>query len=130
MPAEFTPGGSGGVGPAGPTGPAGPQGEPGVPGLNWLGDWDWQRAYVKGDAVGYGGVSWAALTNSAPNHPPPANPSEWALLADKGQVGPQGPPGNANVYVQVADPGNVPVTSIWFETDVDGNIVAEHVRVP
>jgi hypothetical protein len=77
------------AGPQGPQGPIGPQGP--AQGLRWLGDWDYQRTYQLGEAVGYGGAAWAAIAISPAGTVPPATPAIWSLLADKGQQGPTGP---------------------------------------
>jgi hypothetical protein len=81
----------------GQTGPKGPQGSPGEPGpigpsgLIWKGVWSATGTYSKDDVVGYNGASWFCIllvTNS--NSTPDTNPTNWALLASQGAVGPQG----------------------------------------
>jgi hypothetical protein len=95
-------GGGGGTGPAGPAGATGPQGAQGVPGpvgpagLNWQGSWSSLGVYAPDDAVGFAGASWFCLNAVGPSvSNPTIDPTNWALLASEGAVGPQGPIGPA-----------------------------------
>jgi hypothetical protein len=105
----------GAVGPAGPEGPPGAKGDigdpgpPGLPGLpgqdgkdgaagppgpkgmTWRGAWTAIASYVKDDAVAFGGSSWIALRDSTGVQPVAGD--DWALVAAKGNTGPQGLPG-------------------------------------
>lgn len=83
--------------PPGAQGPVGPQGVPGPvgpAGLNWQGAWSAAGTYVVDDAVGFGGASWFCINPVGPTATtPPADPTNWALLASQGATGPQGPQG-------------------------------------
>ena len=83
--------------PPGAQGPIGPQGVPGPvgpAGLNWQGAWSAAGTYVVDDAVGFGGASWFCINPVGPTATtPPADPTNWALLASQGATGPQGPQG-------------------------------------
>jgi hypothetical protein len=83
--------------PSGAQGPAGPQGVPGPvgpAGLNWQGTWSAASVYAVDDAVGYAGASWFCIDPVGPSVTPPnADPTNWALLASQGAIGPQGPQG-------------------------------------
>lgn len=96
---------TGPTGPQGPQGPIGPQGVPGPvgpAGLNWQGSWSAAGLYVVDDAVGYGGASWFCINPVGPSvTTPDADPTNWALLASQGAVGPQGPQGIAGPNVIV-----------------------------
>ena len=98
----FCANGGGGTGPAGPAGATGPQGAQGVPGpvgpagLNWQGAWSSLGVYAPDDAVGFAGASWFCLNAVGPSvSNPTIDPTNWALLASQGAVGPQGPIGPA-----------------------------------
>ena len=87
-------GATGATGTTGATGPAGAQGPVGPAGLNWQGAWSALGTYVVDDAVGYGGASWFCIANVGPSvTTPDLDPTNWALLASQGAVGPQGPAG-------------------------------------
>jgi hypothetical protein len=73
----------------GPQGPPGPPGDDGAPGLVWRGPWDSGTSYDAPDAVEFGGSSWVALGPSL-NSQPDSNPSDWDLLAQKGDDGTSG----------------------------------------
>jgi hypothetical protein len=89
-------GAAGATGATGATGPAGAQGPVGPAGLNWQGAWSASGTYVVDDAVGYGGASWFCINAVGPSATTPDNdPTNWALLASQGAVGPQGPAGVA-----------------------------------
>lgn len=92
----------GSVGPAGPTGATGPQGSQGPTGatgptgLNWQGAWTTGANYNVNDAVSYNGSSYRCIQYvSNASNAPNVNPSYWALLAQKGDTGPQGAAGPA-----------------------------------
>ena len=78
----------GATGPAGVPGAAGPQGPP----VTFRGDWLIDTAYALGDAVGYSGSSYIALSANA-GREPDSSPVYWSLLAAAGTTGPQGPAG-------------------------------------
>lgn len=89
-------GDQGNTGSTGATGPAG---------LLWRGTWSSSTAYVINDAVTYNGSSYrrkvAGTTSTSPN----TDPTNWALLASKGDkgdtgsTGATGPTGPANTLV-------------------------------
>lgn len=81
-------GADGAIGPAGATGATGPQGPP----VAFRGEWLIDTAYTPGDAVGYGGSSYIALSGNV-GREPDSSPVYWSLLAAAGAVGPQGPAG-------------------------------------
>jgi hypothetical protein len=77
---------NGPVGPTGPTGPTGPIG------LVWRGDWSGDNEYLPTDAVSYQGSSYYCLNEILTSIlPPPSDPTNWDLLAEKGDEGPQLP---------------------------------------
>jgi Collagen triple helix repeat (20 copies) len=100
---------AGATGATGATGPAGPQGPVGPAGLNWQGTWSPSGVYVVDDAVAYNGASWFCINPVGPSaSTPDTDPTNWALLASQGAVGPQGPAGlNGAVGAQgpQGDPG-------------------------
>jgi hypothetical protein len=78
--------GNGEVGPEGPQGPVGP------PGLVWREAWSEDNEYSPGDAVEYEGSSYICLEDIFVSVlPPPDDPTNWDLLAAKGDTGPEGP---------------------------------------
>ena len=93
-------------GPAGPTGAAGGPGAPGADGANgaagavgpqgppvsFAGGWLVGRAYAVGDAVGYGGSTYAAVVANT-GRQPDVSPLSWTLVAAAGAAGPAGPAG-------------------------------------
>jgi len=86
------------TGPQGPPGPPGDDGQDGAdgadgpPGLVWRGVWDSGTSYDAPDAVEFAGSSWVALGPSL-NSEPDSNPSDWDLLAQKGDDGDDGDSG-------------------------------------
>jgi len=78
------------------TGDQGPPGDDGSPGLVWRGPWDSLTSYDAPDVVEYLGSSWVALGPSL-NSPPDANPSDWDLVAQKGDDGADGQDGQDGV---------------------------------
>jgi hypothetical protein len=97
------PGLTGATGPQGLQGVAGPAGAKGV---NWLGTWNVGTAYAIGDAVAYNGASWFATGPNDGTPPSIFSSHVWALLADKGATGPQGPAGNVPGNVAKLDAAN------------------------
>jgi hypothetical protein len=85
-------GATGAAGPAGPTGATGAQGAP----VTFKNAWSNSTVYAIGDAVSENGSSYIALTNNF-NVDPASNPTVWAVLAAKGDVGAQGPQGPQGV---------------------------------
>jgi hypothetical protein len=85
-------GATGAAGPAGPTGATGAQGAP----VTFKNAWSNSTVYAIGDAVSENGSSYIALTNNL-NVDPASNPTVWAVLAAKGDVGAQGPQGAQGV---------------------------------
>ena len=71
-----------------------PSARMGLSGITWKGAWSNSTAYAINDGVSYQGSSYIALENNT-NLDPEANPTAWGLLAQKGDVGPQGPEGAA-----------------------------------
>ena len=69
-----------------------PQGDPGLQGppINFKGAYNPATTYVIGDAVSFAGSSWISIVNANTNHQPDVSPSQWGLLASKGDIGLQG----------------------------------------
>ena len=82
------PGAAGAAGPIGVPGPVGPQGPP----VAFRGEWLAGTPYAVGDAVAYGGSSYAALSANIGREPDMA-PQYWGLLAAAGAAGPAGATG-------------------------------------
>ena len=111
--AEFGTGEQGPVGPAGPTGPTGPIGPTGVQGPQ--------------GPQGVAGLTGpqGPIGNTGPTGPqgPIGNTGSQGATGPTGPTGPigpegdVGPPGAVAVYEQPADPGALPVGSLWIETD-------------
>ena len=82
-------------GAVGPTGPQGPAGADGAPVLRWRGPWQPNTVYAQNDAVSYQGSSYfiRSPTTSNASLTPPAVPSIYGVLAQKGADGAQGPQG-------------------------------------
>lgn len=94
---------TGPMGPPGPAGtgiqgPPGPQGPIGPAGLEWQGSWVSGVIYSQNDAVGYDGASYFVTCETVENPllPPNINPC-FALLANVGAIGPQGPAGTVPI---------------------------------
>lgn len=81
-------GATGATGAQGSQGPAGPQG---AKGLNWQGAWNSTTNYLTDDAVSYSGSSWIAKRANA--NVTPVEGDDWAIVAQKGDVGATGPQG-------------------------------------
>jgi len=98
---QGTAGSAGGAGTTGATGPQGIQGVAGPvgpAGLNWQGPWSPLGIYAPDDAVGFNGASWFCLNAVGPSASNPLiDPTNWALLASEGAVGPAGPTGASGV---------------------------------
>jgi hypothetical protein len=96
-------GATGAQGPQGTQGPQGIQGVAGPPGLSWKGAWAAATAYLVNDAVTYLGSSYRRKVAGTTAGSPDTDPTNWELLAQKGDAGPQGatgpqgPPGTAVV---------------------------------
>jgi len=86
--AAGTTGSTGATGSAGSNGTTGPQGPP----LTFQGQWLITNTYAVGDAVAYGGSSYAALTSNS-GREPDLSPLYWGLLAAAGTIGPAGATG-------------------------------------
>jgi hypothetical protein len=78
-------------GPAGAAGTVGPTGPMGPP-LTFVGEWLVSNLYAEGDAVSYGGSSYAALVGNT-GREPDVSPTYWGLLAAAGAAGAVGPQG-------------------------------------
>jgi len=98
---QGTAGSASGAGTTGATGPQGTQGVAGPvgpAGLNWQGSWSALGIYAPDDAVGFAGASWFCLNAVGPSvSNPTIDPTNWALLASEGAVGPAGPTGASGV---------------------------------
>lgn len=49
----------------------------------WTGDWSSAAAYTPGDAVLYGGLTYASLTTNT-NQQPDTNPDDWTIMGNSG----------------------------------------------
>jgi len=87
--AQGPPGAAGAQGPAGPAGQTGPTGPP----VAFQGDWQQPNSYNVGDAVFYNGSSYISLVANNTGNEPNNSPTQWALLAQQGATGAQGPQG-------------------------------------
>ena len=107
---------SGPVGSTGPQGPVGPTGAAGVDGSNgqgfsFQGAWSATTTYFFNDIVAFNGSSFVATGTNA-GVPPNSSPTQWALIASKGDtgaagvVGPVGPQGLAGVAGPTGTTGN------------------------
>jgi hypothetical protein len=108
----------GDTGPQGPVGPAGPIG------LVWRGDWSGDNEYLPTDAVSYQGSSYYCLNEILTSIlPPPSDPTNWDLLAEKGDEGPQLPQSAFTVKVNNTNATAVPLettyTSFGLQTLID-----------
>lgn len=62
-------------------------------GFVWRGAWSASTDYSANDVVSYGGSSWIALDSNT-NSTPQSGSSDWDLVAQKGDTGPQGVKGD------------------------------------
>jgi hypothetical protein len=85
---------AGPAGPAGPTGPVGATGSAGAVGMTYRANWASTTQYQANDAVSFDDSTYLALVNST-GLQPDMFPGSWAVLAQKGSVGPTGPAGAA-----------------------------------
>jgi hypothetical protein len=91
-------GATGSTGPQGVQGPAGDTGATGAAGatgpqgppVNFIGPWDGGATYNVGDSVSYLGSSYISLVASNSANEPDTSPTQWAVLAVKGDTGAQG----------------------------------------
>jgi Collagen triple helix repeat (20 copies) len=117
-------GATGALGPAGAAGSAGAQGPPAV----FQGQWRFDSSYSVGDAIGYLGSSYVALSANV-GREPDISPVYWALLAAAGAVGPagqqgltgfQGPSGNAGQVGATGSQGPAGPTGLAGPTGTTG----------
>ncbi|MCA1568134.1 MAG: collagen-like protein [Acidobacteria bacterium] len=69
----------------------GDKGDKGDKGLNWRGQWNSAVSYAADDAISHKGSSWIAMRASTGMPPDNVEGSDWAILAQKGEAGPQVP---------------------------------------
>jgi hypothetical protein len=95
----------------GPQGIQGVKGDPGTPGpigaagpagITWKGTWDIATNYNLRDSVNYNGTSYICIAASNTGIVP-TNTSFWAVMAQKGDTGPQGVPGTPGGSGTVTD---------------------------
>ena len=89
--------------------------------VNWLGAWSASPTYARYDAVSSAGSSYLATSVNTNDTPPSAS---WALMAQKGDTGAQGPIGNTGPQgpagtVSAAGPGTAAAPSISFAADTN-----------
>lgn len=80
-------------GPNGPQGPTGATGPAGPTGVQWEGPWSDVTTYVTRDAVSFNGSSYISLTENNTNNSPATSPTNWDLMAQRGDVGATGATG-------------------------------------
>jgi hypothetical protein len=61
-----------------------------VTSMTFKGDWDVGKVYNAKDVVFFNGSSWFSLLGSNQGHAPDVSPTQWTLLAKKGDTGPTG----------------------------------------
>ena len=61
--------------------------------MSFQGTWSSEATYAIGGSVFFNGSSYISLIASNLNNQPDVSPSQWALLAQQGGTGPQGPAG-------------------------------------
>ncbi len=66
---------------------------PPVVGFHWKGAWDSGTSYATGDAVSFNGSSYISLIDSNTGNPPDTSPTDWDLIAQRGDTGATGPTG-------------------------------------
>lgn len=73
----------------------GAPGNPGPPGhsLSPVGEWQYGRGYNPYEVVTYLGSSYWTTALFTSYTPPPSDPTNWQLIAEKGSIGPEGPVG-------------------------------------
>lgn len=88
------PAGSAGVtGPQGSAGPAGAAGPQGPPVANFTGPYSSTTNYAQSDAASWNGSTYVSLLAGNRGNTPDINPSVWALLVQRGDIGLAGPAG-------------------------------------
>jgi hypothetical protein len=102
------------VGPIGPVGPAG---------LAWKGVWNVATAYIVNDAVSFGGASYFCIVNVTGGSNPPANATNWALLASQGAQGPAGSNASPQTFQEVLTIGNTSTLPAVFQSATATTIV-------
>ena len=80
---------TGAQGVKGDTGAIGPVGATGATGMTWKGLWDIATSYNSRDTINYNGTSYVSIASSNIGVVP-TNTSFWAVLAQKGDLGPVG----------------------------------------
>jgi hypothetical protein len=85
-------------GDTGAQGTQGIQGIQGIAGLNWRGAWLSSNTYALNDAVTYSGSSYRATASVTAGSPaPPSDPTNWEVVAAKGDPGVTGPFGSSDI---------------------------------
>ena len=64
-----------------------------IPRLVYKGNWQTGTPYNRNDVVYYAGSSWLSLVGANLGHDPMTSPSQWGMLARRGDQGPTGPIG-------------------------------------
>ena len=126
---QGSPGPAGPTGEAGSPGPTGPKGDAGPigpAGLTWRGLWTASPspAYALNDAVGYNGASYFCYDTPVSGTNPTIDTAHWALLANIGATGPQGPqgsPGEQGPMGSEGSPGPQGIQGIQGPRGFDGS---------
>jgi hypothetical protein len=106
-------------GPAGPPGPQGPPG-PGGEGLRFVGAWDNQHDYAKGDVVVWRDNAWIctrAGQGGEPGGEEPVMGSTWTVLVARGEKGPPGRAGRGVPRGGTAGQVLAKKTDLSFDTE-------------
>jgi hypothetical protein len=108
------------IGAVGPVGPVG---------LNWMGTWEYNTAYVEGDAVYYGGSSYVSLSSNE-DQQPDLFPNDWHLLAQQGDKGDKGDTGSQGLKGDKGDQGEQGIQGPIGNTGPQGPPGAQFGLVP
>ena len=71
----------------------GPQGDS----VSFLGAWDGGTTYSTLQTVSFGGSSWVSLVNNNTGNQPDTSPTQWSLVAQKGDKGDKGDQGDQGI---------------------------------
>jgi hypothetical protein len=90
--------------------------------VSFQGTWSGSTTYVIGGAVFFQGSSYISKVNSNLNNQPDLSPTQWALLAQQGGVGPTGPTGTTGAQGLQGIQGATGLTGATGATGAQGPI--------